>query len=153
MYGCIWVDGKYDGISESVAKYIEKVDSERVNNRKALGFGIETTKEWLQRTYNISVRSLYECICKNEAYREIDAPSTIKTRYILEDVPNGLAPEEHLGKIIGVENLYCTTIINLASSVCYIDFRGEGRRVSLDTLKLYILGFWAIAWCVNFLKK
>lgn len=81
---------------------------------------------------------MYECIRKNEAYREIDAPSTIKTRYILEDVPNGLVLVEHLGKIIGVENRNCTTIINLASSVCYIDFREEGRRVSLGTLKLYI---------------
>lgn len=128
----------YDGISESVAKFIEKVDSERVNVGKALGFGIETTKEWLQKTYNISGRNLYECIRKNEAYREIDAPSTIKTRYILEDVPNGLVPIEHLGKIIGVETPNCTTIINLASSVFNIDFREEGRRVSLDTLKLYI---------------
>ena len=128
----------YDGISKSVAKFIEKVDAERVAVGKALGYEIETTADWLRRTYLVSGVDLYECIRHNEAYKEIDAPPTIKTRYILEDVPNGLVPIEHMGKILGVETPNCTTIIDLASAVLEHDFRSEGRRFDKETLDKYL---------------
>ena len=128
----------YDGISESVAKFIEKIDLERVEVAKALGFTVETTSDWLRRTYSVEGIDLFECIRNNEAYREIDAPPTIKTRYILEDVPNGLVPVEYIGKLLSVETANITTIINLANSIFETDFRKEGRRPSVEIVKKYV---------------
>ena len=127
----------YDGISHSVAHFLEKIDAERQAVAKAGGFEIESVKEWLIRTYGVTGESLYECIRNNEAYKEIDAPPTINTRYIFEDVPNGLVPVEAMGQEFGVPTPNITTIINLACSVMDADYRATGRHFSSKQLKEY----------------
>ena len=127
----------YDGISPSVAHFLEKIDLERQAVALAGGFLVESVREWLIRTYNVSGDTLFECIRNNEAYREIDAPPTIKTRYIFEDVPNGLVPVEAMGLEYGVPTPNITTIINLASSVMDHDYRESGRRFTSRQLKEY----------------
>lgn len=124
----------YDGISKSVAAFIEKIDDERIAVAKAAGFGVESVADWLRRTYGVRGSNLYECIRNNESYREIDAPPKIECRYILEDVPNGLVPIEFLGKELGVATPNITTIINLANSVLNRDFRITGRQISYREL-------------------
>lgn len=128
----------YDGISQSVADFLQKVDVERISVARAAGFNIESVADWLKRTYKISGNSLYECIRNNTSYKEIDAPPTIYCRYTLEDIPNGLVPIEFLGKELNVPTPNITTIINLASSVLNHDFRCEGRKISENELKKYL---------------
>lgn len=127
----------YDGISRSVAHLLEKIDAERQAVAKAGGYNVESLKQWLERTYLVSGNDLYECIRNNEAYREIDAPPTINSRYIFEDVPNGLVPVEAMGKEFGVPTPNITTIINLACSVMDADYRKIGRRFTSKQLKEY----------------
>ena len=127
----------YDGISRSVAHLLEKIDAERRAVAKAGGYEVESLKQWLERTYLVSGNDLYECIRNNEAYREIDAPPTINSRYIFEDVPNGLVPVEAMGKEFGVPTPNITTIINLACSVMDADYRETGRRFTSKQLKEY----------------
>lgn len=117
----------YDGITPIIAEFIEKIDQERVNVSEALGYRIETTKEWLIRTYHIQGDNLYECIQNNEAYRTIDAPSSLKHRYIYEDVPCGLVPIESVGLKLGLDMTYTTLTIDLASKLLNEDFREIGR--------------------------
>lgn len=118
----------YDGISPSVAHFIEKIDDERRNVAAALGVNIESVAEWLKRTYHTYGDNLYECLRNNISYREIDAPHTIYHRYLYEDVPCGLVPVEDAGKQLGVPTPNITTIINLASAVLEKDFRVIGRK-------------------------
>ena len=127
----------YDGISSSVARFLEKVDAERQSVAEAGGCTIESVKEWMKRTYRIEGDTLYECIRNNVAYKEIDAPQTLETRYIFEDVPNGLVPVEYMGQEFGVPTPNITTIINLAIAVMGVDYRETGRKFSLDQLKMY----------------
>lgn len=127
----------YDGISKSVAKYIEKMDAERINVAKELGYKIESVSEWLRRTYNVEGTDLYECIKNNIAYREIDAPPSLDSRYIYEDVPNGLVPIEYIGKQLNVETKYITNIIDLANGVYDADFRKTGRQFPVQTITQY----------------
>lgn len=128
----------YDGISKSVAHYIEKLDVERRAVAIAGGFEVESLKQWLKRTYNTYGADLFECIRNNIAYREIDAPPTINTRYLFEDVPNGLVPVEAMGQEFGVPTPNISTIIDLASSVMDVDYRSIGRRFSSAQLKQYL---------------
>ena len=127
----------YDGISKSVAHYLEKLDRERQDVAQAGGYNVESLIDWLKRTYSVDGDSLFECIRNNEAYREIDAPPTINSRYIFEDVPNGLVPVEAMGKELGVQTPNISTIINLASSVMDTNYREIGRRFSMAQLKEY----------------
>lgn len=127
----------YDGISKSVAFFLEKIDRERVEVAKALGFKVESTADWLRRVYKVEGENLFECIRNNNKYREIDAPDTIQCRYILEDIPNGMVPIENLGMQLGVTTFNITTIINLANAIMNRDFRKEGRRFALEFLQNY----------------
>lgn len=129
----------YDGISKSVASFLEKIDAERQHVAEAIGCPVESVADWLKRTYKVEGNSLYACIRNNQAYREIDAPPTIRCRYLMEDVPNGLVPVETLGKELGIETKSISTIIDLASAVVGIDFRTNGRSFNLGMLKKYIL--------------
>ena len=85
----------------------------------------------------VSGKDLFECIRNNEAYREIDAPPTINTRYLYEDVPNGLVPVEAMGQEFGVPTPNISTIINLACSVMDVDYRRNGRKFTSEQLKEY----------------
>ena len=128
----------YDGISPSVARFLEKIDAERVAAARALGYEIESLVDWLRRSYGVTGNTILDCIRENRAYREIDAPPTIKTRYLLEDVPNGLVPIEFLASRLGVPTPNITTIVNLANAVLERDFRVSGRRFPPDILKQYM---------------
>lgn len=119
----------YDGITPSIGKLIEKIDNERVEVSKKLGLEVESTKEWLKRTYKVQGDSLYECIQNNDAYKTIDAPSSLKHRYIFEDIPCGLVPLESIGKGLGLAMNNTSLIIDLASSVLDVDFRKTGRNL------------------------
>lgn len=118
----------YEGISPSVARFLEKVDAERVAVAKALGYDVETTTAWLRRTYNSTGSNLYECIRTTDAYKEIYAPSSLQHRYLLEDVPNGLVPLEYAATHCGVDTPHITMVIDLACAVLDRDFRAEGRK-------------------------
>ncbi|SHJ92729.1 opine dehydrogenase [Anaerobranca californiensis DSM 14826] len=120
----------YDGITPSIANLLEKLDAERIQVSKKLGFEVETTKEWLMRTYNVKGQNLYECIQNNQAYKTIDAPKSLNHRYIYEDVPCGLVPLEAIGKILGLKMEYTSLIIDLAISLTDIDYRNIGRNLS-----------------------
>lgn len=119
----------YDGITPTVGKLIEKIDDERVAVSEALGYKVESTKEWLIRTYHVTGGNLYECIQNNEAYKTIDAPGSLKHRYIFEDVPCGLVPLESIGLKLGLNMGYTTLIIDLASKLLNFDFRTTGRNL------------------------
>ena len=125
----------YDGITPSIGRFIEKIDDERVAVSELLGLKVETTKDWLMRTYHVEGDSLYECIQNNEVYRTIDAPSSLNHRYIFEDVPNGLVPLESIGKKLGLSMKNTGLVIDLASSLLDIDFRKIGRNIYIHDEK------------------
>lgn len=124
----------YDGISRSIASFLEKIDHERLLVARAYGVKVESLMEWLKRTYKIEGDNIFECIQNNAAYKEIDAPLMLDTRYIFEDVPNGLVPVEYLGKQLGVKTDNITLIINLACSVMNVDYRILGRKYDKSLL-------------------
>lgn len=128
----------YDGISQTVANLLEKIDLERVTVAEAKGYKIETLVEWLRRTYDASGNDIYSCIRTTDAYREIDAPQNLNTRYLYEDIPNGLVPVECLGKSIGIPTPAISTVIELASLTLDIDFRKQGRWFSKEIFEKYI---------------
>lgn len=128
----------YDGISPTVAKFLEKMDAERQAVALALGCPVESVAQWLRRTYGCEGSNLFECIRNNKSYQEIDAPPTIQCRYVLEDVPNGLVAIEALGRELGVKTPNITTIVDLASSVMDMDFRCHGRAFSLELVQKYM---------------
>lgn len=131
-----------EGITPSVAKYIEKINQEVLTLADRLQVPIDPVDEWMRKTYGLSGETLYECVQSNEVYRNIIAPKTIETRYLLEDVPCGLVPIESLGHHLGLSMHHTGIIIDLAGAVLERDFRSSGRTldklgVAVNTLQNY----------------
>ncbi len=57
-------------------------------------------------------------------------PSTIRNRYITEDVPNGLCLLESLAQQKGISTPIATSLINIASSLLKLDLRTNSRTIS-----------------------
>lgn len=57
-------------------------------------------------------------------------PSVVDSRYLSEDVPQGLVLLESLGRLLGVQTPVCTGIIYLACAALGRDLRAEGRTLS-----------------------
>ena len=57
-------------------------------------------------------------------------PSTIYSRYLFEDVPNGLCLLSSLGEKAGIKTPVCDSLINIASNLVQTDFLKIGRTVN-----------------------
>jgi len=126
----------YSGITESIAELLEKLDQERVGVAKELGHKVEDIISWFQRSYGIRSDKLYDAIQGNEAYRTIDAPHSLRHRYIYEDIPCGLVPLESMGHALGMRLPITTMCIDLADIIVSENFRKSGRN--LDALGISI---------------
>jgi len=120
----------YEGITPTVASVLELLDEERMAVGTAYGADTQSLKHWLETTYAVQGESLYDCLQANEAYAYIDAPTSTRHRYILEDVPTGLVPIASFGEIAGVPTPCTDIMIDLASKVFRCDFRASGRTAA-----------------------
>lgn len=118
-----------DGISPSVARVLERLDSERIAVAASLGVHTISAREWLYLTYDSPGRDLYEAIQNTGSYRGIRAPPNILHRYVTEDVPMSLVPLASIGKMLGVPVPMMEMVINIANVMHDKDYWKEGRSV------------------------
>jgi len=118
-----------DGVTPSVARVLEVLDRERVTVASSLGLRARTALEWLKLAYNTTGDDLQEAIHNQPGYYGIKAPSTLKHRYIFEDVPMSLVPIASLGQHYGVSVRGMDSIIRLACIVHRTDYWRRGRTV------------------------
>ncbi len=122
----------YREMTPTIAEFIQKVDAERVEIGKAYGINLISATEWVSYAYpGIQGSTLCERMKNNPAYYDILAPTSIYTRQLMEDIPTGLYPMAELGKLAGVSVTLIDSIITICSSLLNIDFRKEGRSLSV----------------------
>lgn len=56
-------------------------------------------------------------------------PVSVKSRYITEDVPQGLVLMESLARVLKISVPVCSSLIELASAALLVDCRGQGRTI------------------------
>jgi len=132
-----WIETKkfkfkyyYDGITSSVAKILEQLDEERVMVAKALQTKAITALEWLYEAYGSSGDTIYKALQKTECYKAIEAPVSLRHRYLFEDVPTGLVPIASLARKAGIDTPVMNLMIDLACLACGVNFREIGRTMS-----------------------
>jgi opine dehydrogenase len=137
----------YDGISPSVARILEELDNERLNLLRALNLKPVPFVEWFFRRGKTQTKaSVYEAIHSSIPNRNFRAPENLNHRFILEDIPFGLVPLSHFGRLLGVVTPVTDALILLASRMCGRDFLKEGNglermgiaKMSLDELKKWV---------------
>lgn len=79
------------------------------------------------------MESFYEY--SESEYRAV-SPTSIRSRYITEDVSQGLVLLESIAHRIGIDVPVTTSLIDLAGAALGVDFRKEGRSIySLDAVR------------------
>ena len=135
LFNVGWIETKttqfkyyYEGITPSVASFLESLDLERLEVAKRLGANVPSVREWMKRAYGIEGTNLYQCIQANPSYAEIDAPNSLQHRYLYEDIPTGLVPLEAIGKVLEIPMSLTTLVIDLGNKMVREDFRKNGRN-------------------------
>ncbi len=127
----------WQGITEGVGKMIDKVEEERMAISNALGLNLTPMLEVIRMWYGHSGAAgstLPEILRTNPVY-EIDwAPSSLRHRFILEDIPYGMVPMEKMGQLAKVPTPLTTAFIELACVLIGEDLRKKAR--DLDSLGL-----------------
>ena len=139
LFSTSWVESNqdflyyYDGISESIGEFIMGMDTERINIGKALGleYGadlISSIKQY-ELEYNVIGENISDIVRRVDAYNSIKGPSSLKTRYIYEDVPMGLVPLVAVGKLVNVSVERMELIIRLSELMLEQNFSESGRNL------------------------
>lgn len=117
-----------EGITPTVARVIEQIDSERTEVARAYGVRARSALSWLGDAYGARGETLREAVLNNPGYRGIRAPEGLDHRYIWEDVPASLVPMAALGQAAGVETPTIDAVISIACAMHNVDYRREGRN-------------------------
>jgi len=118
-----------EGNSPTVSRILEAIDRERLDVAKALKVNAISAVEWLEVAYDATGSNLFEAMQNNSGYYGINAPPTLQTRYITEDVPMSLVPIASLGEKFQVEVPTILAIIHLACVLHQTDYWEQGRTV------------------------
>ena len=86
--------------------------------------------EWYEELYSAKGETLTEAVKNTKAYADISGQKTLRTRYILEDVPMCLVPLAELGRVAGVRQDMVETIIDLGEFMMGEEFRKNGRNAA-----------------------
>jgi opine dehydrogenase len=123
-----------EGITPSIARVVEAIDSERLAVAKALDVRVPSMEEWYTACYGVTGEDLYSQVQQVKAYEGIKGPTTLNTRYLFEDIPTGLVPLSLLGQAMGVATPAMEAVVTLGNALLRRDFWREGR--SLEKLGL-----------------
>lgn len=126
----------HEVFTPSVWKILESLDNEKMNVMEKLGCKrisyVEACKfrNTLDDTRNAKDVFFWYAGMPTRA----KGPTVVDSRYITEDVPQGLVLLETLGYKLKVKTPVCTSLINIASASLGRNFRAEGRSIeSLGT--------------------
>ena len=133
-----------EGITPTICDVLEALDKERILVAEKYGLNQRTLRQQYIDMYSCGDENntLYELLRNCRAYDGLLAQKTLKTRYILEDIPFSLVPIKALASIAGVNTPVMDTIINLAKIMIGNELE-EGRTaknlgiegLSIDELK------------------
>lgn len=126
-----------EGITPSIAKFLEKLDSERVQLAGYFGYQLHSAHQWLEDVYGSTGSNLYDALQKTTQYDQISSPTDINTRYVFEDIPTGIVPVLELAKLAGTPHKYLQLVLDLANELYGIDFREIGRWEVADFFETY----------------
>lgn len=128
-------DGDYcmyhEVFTPSVWTVLEALDEEKMNILETLG---------LERLAYVEACKFRNSLDEGRDGKEVffayasmperaKGPQSVNSRYITEDVPQGLVLMESLGRVLGINVPVCTALIELASASLKTDFRKEGRTL------------------------
>lgn len=118
-----------EGITPSIARFIEKLDTERIELGKAFGIHLKPLTVWLENVYGSKGNDLYEILGNTKPYRSIMGPDTLQHRYLVEDTLNGLVPMLYLAKTASLRLPVMESFVETVGHLIDIDTMNFGRNL------------------------
>lgn len=123
MYWEVWTPSVYrilEGLDNEKMNVLERFGCERLNYFNACKFrnSLDDSRD---------AKAVFEEYAASP-YRA-KGPVVVDSRYISEDVPQGLVMLEALSAHLGMDAPICTALINIASAALGRDLRAEGRTL------------------------
>ena len=125
------------GVTPRVARFMEKIDRERVAVVRACGVSAPTELEMLNSFWPEPQESLYNVLHNTPAYSVTKGPRTLDHRYLTEDLPYGLVPYVRLGRKLGVETPCLEALIGMFGLYMDQDYFQQGPEVEQLDLSRY----------------
>lgn len=131
--------------TEHTWKVLEKLDSEKMDILEKMGYErlpyVEACKFRNSLDDNLNAKEVFfgYAAMPTRAMGPID----VNSRYITEDVPQGLVMMESLGKSLGVATPIATALIEIAGAALGTDFRENGRtpeRLGIKNIEKILKG-------------
>lgn len=114
----------------SVWNIVKGLDKEKMDVMELLGCErvpyVEACKIRNSEDLSIDAEKVFFDYANNSSP---EGPTISNSRYITEDVPEGLVLLESLGEILGIKTPICSSLIELSSKAMNINFREKGRTV------------------------
>ena len=149
-HGETW--GQNENNTDSVGRLLEALDAERLAIAEAAGYKVRTIREHYNLSFHVEPGPVGE-MARQLAARGNggNGPSTIDTRYVLEDAPFGLHPTVLLGKMAGRPARLHQAGVDIFSALYGRDFAAENdligdiglEAMSLAELKSLVRDGWA----------
>jgi opine dehydrogenase len=109
---------------------VEALDNEKMAILDALGYQpvpyLEACKRRNSDDPDRDAKDVFDEYARNHSVR---GPSIPDSRYITEDVPEGLVLLEDLGRHLNIATPICTSLIHLADAAMDMDYRNIGRTI------------------------
>ena len=125
---CLYHDA-YTRDNPATWRILEALDSEKMNVLEKLGFErlsyVEACKYRNSLDDNMDAKEVF--LEYAEMPTRAKGPTQVDSRYISEDVPQGLVMMEALGKALNVDTPTTSGLISIASAALGRDLRAEGR--------------------------
>lgn len=146
-----WTPFEYyhGGITPSVGKFVEEMDKERIAIAAAYGIKQRSVTQEYIDMYSCGEPGtpLWKLVNNNPGYDGIMGAKTLRTRYVLEDIPYSLVALRALAQAAGVPTPCMDAIITIGRTILG-DEMDEGRTAEAlgiagmgkDELLAYILG-------------
>lgn len=110
-------------------RVLEALDAEKMNILERLGFArlryVDACKYRNSLDDSMDAKEVF--LNYAEMPTRAKGPVAVDSRYISEDVPQGLVMLEALGKSLGIQTPICTALIEIASAALGRSMRAEGR--------------------------
>jgi len=122
------------GITEHTVNIVESIQNERIALGKALGFELDTAAvARVKRGYfETSEGPLDKLFSESKVFSQITGPSSLTSRYFIEDISMGLVLWSDLGKALTVNTPVIDSVIHLGGALLKKDYYADG--LTLDKL-------------------
>lgn len=120
-----------EGISPAVADLIEQLENERRKIGEMYDLELPYCMQIEEEFYGIKYDTVYDFFSKSQIHsgKFTLCPSSLKERYISQDIPYVIVPWYSLGAALGYEARVMRNLIDMSCALNRYDYLGKGRNL------------------------